>query len=264
MVRDIFDEMGKMTVDHNGLLIHGRLVENHFSQYCVPLVAWTGIEDYPVSMTGSASLIRYRGRSMMVTTRHQLKQAGDPEGICITLKDGPGRTRMISSGGVMLFNADMTDGDHHDIVILDFTEPAQHEIDIRSMFLDFRGQHPDVPAEMVAGAVSYGYPLDSSHIDYAKADMRLGRVRVVCRYEGQGNDDALHIMKPVVPLNFNPNGMSGGPVFTVFIQDGRFKIHLAGINARAGRDRFYVIKAGAIQMMMNAFIRARPHPADVR
>lgn len=255
--RDIFDWLGNMSVDHNGLILPGRLVEDHFSQYCECLGFWTGDEVYPLTIPGSATLIRYRDRYFMACTRHQLKLVNDLTGICLTVPH-EGKTKCITSGGFISFDYCMNEGDHHEIALFDFTEPANELPELRRLFFDFRGQHPSVPADRVVGAISYGYPFQGRQIDYEDGEMKLVKQKVLCRYAGQGTDDAVHIFEPVDPLTFDPDGMSGRPAFTVLFENGCFTIHLAGINVRAGRERIRVIKAGALQMLMETLISKKP------
>ena len=260
MARSIIDDMRKMAVDHNGLIIPGRLIENMFAQYCVPLGYWTSFEQWPISIPGSATLIRYRGRYIMACTRHQLAGLSGTEDICVMLPNGPGQTRCITSGGTISFQDEMRDGDHHEIALFDFTEPAMAEPDLKPMFLDFRRQHPSIPASEVVGVITYGYPIEGRNMDYDAGNLGLVKQKVVCRYEGQGADDAVHIIRPVVPLTFNPDGISGGPAFTIIMAHAGFEIHLAGINVRGGRELIRVIKAGAVQLMMDRMISLRPKP----
>lgn len=260
MARLIDDSMRKMAVDHNGLIVPGRLVEDMFSTYCVPLGFWTGDAQWPVCIPGSATLIKYRGRYFMACTRHQLAALGSSEDICILLDAGPGQTRCITSSGTISFDDKMNDGDHNDIALFDFTEPAMAEPDLKPIFLDFRGQHHDVPSEEVIGLIAYGYPFEGRDIDYEGGNLALLKQKVVCRYHGQGADDAVHIIRPRVPLTFSPDGMSGGPAFAIVVENYAFSIHLAGINVRGSKELIRVVKAGAIQMMMDRFIDLRPKP----
>lgn len=261
MVRLIDDDMKAMAVRHNGLIVPGRSVESLFARYCVPLGFWTGDAQWPVCIPGSATLIRYRGRYFMACTRHQLATLGSSEEICILLDAGPGQTRCITSGGTISFDDKMNDGDHNDIALFDFTEPAMAEPDLKPIFLDFRGQHHDVPSEEVIGLIAYGYPFEGRDIDYESGTLALVKQKVVCRYEGQGADDAVHIIRPCVPLTFSPDGMSGGPAFAVIMVNNTFSIHLAGINVRGSRELIRVVKAGAVQLMMDSFMALRKRPA---
>ena len=225
MDKTIIDMMSKIAVEHNGLFIPGRLVEDLFSKYCTALGYWTDNDEWPVVIPGSATLIKYRGRYMMACTRHQLSLLEDPEGICIILPEN-GKSRCITSGGSISFINEMNDGDHNEIALFDFTEPAMAEPDLRPNFLDFRGQHPSFPADHVVGVITYGYPFEGREIDYEGGKLGLVKRKVVCKYEGQGSDDAVHIIKPVVPLTFSPDGISGGPAFAIIMNESGFSIHL--------------------------------------
>lgn len=257
MRRTIIEKMTTKFVNHNGLLVDGRQILDVMSQYCACLGYWTGDGAFPVTIPGSASLLRYKGRYLMACTRHQLDLVGEPEGVCLMLPHN-GTSKCITSGGSITFDGELNDGDHHQIALFDFTEPALAEPEIRPLFLDFRGQHPTVPAANVVAVAAYGYPFEGRLVDYDEGRIGLSKQSVLCRFVGQGSDDAVHVIDPLEPLAFSPDGMSGGPAFGIIMESGGFSVHFAGIIVRGSRERFRVIKAGAVEMMMNNLIRMRP------
>lgn len=260
MMRKISDDMARMSVLYNDLYIPGRSIEDYFSKYCEPLGVLVDWSDFPLFVRGSATLIKYRGRYFVACTRHQVKDISAREDVCLMLPHD-GRLNCITSGGAISYDKSKNAGDHHDVVLFDFTDPVMDMPELEHMFLDFRGQNPDVPSDHVVAVVTYGYPSGKTKLDYDDRKLRMLKEKVVCRYAGQGHDDALHTIAPIVPMNFKSDGMSGGPAFTIIREGEGLTIHLAGIIARAGREQMRIIKAGALQMMMEERMRLRPRPA---
>lgn len=218
---------------------------------------WTGDEAYPIYIPGSATLLKYKGRYFMVCTRHQLKQDENFADVCLMIPYEGGRTECITSGGARWIDG-LNDGDHEQIVIFDFTQPCTDKPELKPMFFDFRRQHPDIRADKIVAFISFGYPTDHTKVDYENGQIRQAKMRVLSSLATPGTDDALHILDTIEPLDFDPDGMSGGPTFCL-VMDGPegFSVHLAGITVRGGKNTLMVIKAGAVQAMLNIVIRDR-------
>ena len=244
----LMDQLLTLSVEYNGVFIPGRQIERLISRFGICLSALTGVDECPVSLPGSATLIRHGGRYFLVCTRHQLKNVGRLENVCIMIPDG-GRTRCITSGGGRWYEG-VYDGEHHEIAVFDFSDPCADLPEMRRMFFDFRTQHPDVEASKVVALVAYGFPTAFTDYDYEHGRVNVHRRPVLCRFVGGDCDEAVHALAPTTPLDFDPDGMSGGPVFCILEEHAGFSLHLAGITVTGGRDRLRVIKAGAIERVL--------------
>lgn len=244
-----------LSVNLNGLYIPARIIEDHLTRHCTSLGVLTDIDGYPIYVPGSATLIRYKHRFFMVCTRHQLKDTPDLGSVCLLIPHSLGQTKCISSGGASWFDQ-YTDGDHQQIVIFDFTEPCRDIPELKSLFFDFRQQHSNMPAEKVVAFITYGYLTDEADFYYGNGNLQQVKARVLSKLAAAGADDALHVIAPISPLDFDPDGMSGGPSFCV-IHEGcnEFSVHFAGVTVRASNKRIRLIKAGAIQATLDAIIR---------
>lgn len=247
-------ELYGLSVRINDVFIPGKLVEDHLAQYCTSLGIWTGIEEFPIYVPGSATLLSYRGRYYMICTKHQLAQTETWDAVCLLLSGGPGQTRCITSGGARWFDRS-GDGDHQEIVAFDYTEPCEEIPELRPMFFDFRGQHSDMPAEQIAAFITYGYPTCQADFNFDERAVKQTRGRVLSRFAAPSSDDALHVIEPITPLGFDPDGMSGGPTFCITMDSPlEFSAHFSGVTVRGGRTRLMLIKAGAVQAMLDSLL----------
>jgi hypothetical protein len=255
--RKIEDGFHHLSINHNGLIIPGRSIESFLAGYCTGLGVWTDNDEYPIYIRGSATLLKYKGRYFLVCTRHQLDQTAKFENVCLMKAHGLGQTECITSGGARWFNS-VEVGDHQQVVIFDFTEPCLDKAELKPMFFDFQGQHPDMPADKIVTFLTYGYPTDHGNFDYENGRIEQVRMQILSRFAPAGADTALHIIDPIANLDFDPDGISGGPTFCIVLDghDG-FSVHLAGITVRGSRTRLMVIKAGAVQAMLDTVIRDR-------
>jgi len=233
------------------------LIEDHLTQYCTSLGVWTGIDAFPIYVPGSATLLKYKLRYFMICTRHQLKDTPDFQDVCLLTPHADGGTKCITSGGARWFDQ-INEADHHQIVVFDFTEPCQDLPELKPLFFDFRQQHPDTLAESIVTFITYGYLTSHANVDYDSGKIEQVKGRVLSRFAAPGADDSLHIIEPIRPLDFDPDGMSGGPTFCV-VQErhSEFTVHFAGVTVRGNRTKLILIKAGAIQAMLDTVIRDR-------
>lgn len=246
--------MFALSVRHNDLLIPARGLEVMLAQHSTCLAVLSGVEEYPVYLPGSATLLKYRERYFLVCTRHQLRQVTDFSSVCLMIPSER-ETRCITSAGAIWWPHDRNEGDHNDIAVFDFTEPCLEIPELRSKFFVFREQHPNRAASNVVSVITYGYPVAGRNCDFASGSIALGHHAILCRYAGGGSDEAIHVVDPLQPISFDPDGMSGGPAFCVLDDESSFSLHFADVNVRASRTRIMLIKAGAVQMMLNASIR---------
>lgn len=247
----------RYSISVNELIIPGRLIEDHLTQYCTSLGVWSGNENYPIYIPGSATLIRYKGRYFMICTRHQLKGTPNFEKVCLLLPYGEGQTQCITSGGVRWFDK-INDGDDKEVVVFDFTEPCREIPELKRLFFDFRGQHQSILASKIVAFITFGYVTSLANFDYGNGKIEQVKARVLSSFAAPGFDDALHIIAPISPLEFDPDGMSGGPTFCV-VQDrpGEFSAHFAGVTVRGSPTTLMLIKAGAVQAVLNTVIKDR-------
>ncbi|WP_454655116.1 hypothetical protein [Bosea beijingensis] len=250
--RDLLRDLSRRAVIFNDLVIPAKSVSRVVTRYVDHLVEILPDPDWLISLAGSVTLIHYRDRFFGVCCRHQL-QGRDPE--AIALLEGAGRT-LISSGGLSSFN-NANEGDFHDLAAFDFTEPCKQGALQPSRFLPVRAVPPNVLADRIVFVACAGFPFRDQQYELDKRHLGSGKRIAVCLPDHQPSDPALIALKMYRPIDFDPDGMSGGSAIVCLENSGRLELHLAGIVTRGGAGHFYVLKTGYICSFLDAVIRQK-------
>ena len=211
---------------------------------------WNDHEVFKVSLRGSAIPIKYRGHYFYVCSQHQLSGC-EHERISIMVHGGQ---HAISCAGVRFFDQ-RQDSDVNDIVAFDFTEPCNNIPDLKSRFFDFRGPPQGVYVDKIVFLLASGFPFEQQEYDLEDRN-HIGTLKqkVICFPDHQPADPALLCIRPDPPLDFNPDGMSGGSVFVVQQIGTDFHANLAGMIVRGGSSRIHILHAGVIEGFLRACV----------
>lgn len=74
---------------------------------------------------------------------------------------------------------------------------------------------------------------------------------MVCTPGAQSTDVALGACIPVATTDFDPNGLSGGPVFATVFCRSELKLKFVGVINRAGGGTTRFIKAKEVRKLLN-------------
>lgn len=234
------------------LILPARSLFSYLARFSSQLTIWSYHDVHRISIRGSAIGLIHNGRPMLVCSRHQTKDV-DPRDVGIILPDGK---YMISSSGFRscIDSDDTRFSDAYDIAAFRFIEPANEYPEISRGFFRFDQIPPDTTNESIVAFVVSGYP--SGDISYEVEERKhigfVRRVRLAIP-DSQPTDSALLKLKFLQELDFDPDGLSGGPAFVVIMIDGDFHAFLGGMILRAGRTHLYVLKSGYIWMFLETF-----------
>ncbi len=238
----------------NGVLIPMSAIGDSLARYVTNLVVKQDDPVYRVSIPGSASLLQYRGSYFLVCCRHQLKGV-DFERVGLLSAEG---SSLFTSAGVR-HHLLRTESDFSDLIVFDFTEPCRDRPELRDRFFRFREIPPDgVNSDTIFVQVT-GFPSDDQKYELGEKN-HLGSVkrRILCELAPPPADDALVRLRPFEPLQFDPDGLSGGSAYTVQMVAGQPTAFFAGIVVRAGQTDIYVLKSGYIRSFLNAMVDEDP------
>ena len=246
--RTVIDQLTGLSVDVNGLIIPGRSIENVLARHTFNLIVANDDELFKVSLVGSATAVRYKGREILLATQHQVK--GLDESRVAMLTDSG--SHVITSGGRRGF-IPHSDTDAYDIVAFDFTEPCKERVDLKKRFFELRSAPPDTLNVYVLAMLLTGYPsADQKYEVHESNHLGIVRRQVICLPDSQPSDEALLTVRAQRPLEQQPDGMSGGSAFVIQWENGRPKAYFAGIIVRGGKESFRILKAGFVVAFLDS------------
>jgi hypothetical protein len=227
------------------------------SRYVGSLVVWNDHQIYKLSLVGSAVCIKYSGRYFLICTNHQLKGL-QLENVSLLGRDGQ---KLITSSGVRHFS-DESDPRYLDLAAFDFTEPCEVQPDLKERFFDLREIPPDARSIDIIAAVVAGFPCRDQKYELEEKN-HIGKFKriIVCEPDQFSYDPALMCLRTTEPIDFNPDGMSGGSAFVVQMVDGALRAYFAGLVVTGGRDRFHIIKVGHIHRFLKMLVQTFSSPA---
>jgi hypothetical protein len=238
----ILQQFAGLGVNVNGLIVPGRSIEGVLARHAQNLFVHTGDETFKVRLVGSATAVRYRGRYILLTTQHQLRDLDESQ---VSMMTDSG-SHLITSSGRRGYNPS-TETDAYDILEFDFTEPCEARPELKHHFFDLKRSPPNTENIKVLGILLAGYPSDDQAYEvHENNNLGLVRRQVVCVPDSQPSDEVLLTVRAVKPLERDPDGMSGGSTFVIQMEDGTPHAYFAGIIIRGGREYFHILKAGYV------------------
>lgn len=244
----IFGQFAGHGVDVNGLIVPARSIERVLARHAFNLFVNNNDETFKVSLLGSATAVRYRGREILLTTQHQL--LGIDESQVAMLTDSG--SHIITSGGSRSYRTH-SDTDAYDIIAFDFTEPCGDQPELKKRFFELTRSPPNVLNIHILAILLSGYPaFDQKYEIVENNHVGLARRQIVCLPHRQPGDEALMTIEAVRTLEVDPDGMSGGSAFVIQLEQGRPSAYFAGIIVRGGRKYFQILKAGFVIDFLNS------------
>lgn len=240
----------------SGFFVQARQLDTWLSQYTFNLFVWTDWDECKVSLLGSATPLHYRGEYLVVCTRHQIKDI-DPENVSMLTDDG---VLAITSSGYSA--PDVASGemeyDLQDIAVFHFTQPCEAHPELKKWFFPFSAVPPICAADDIVFVTNYGFPsADQVYELYENNHIGSRRRSTILGPHSDPSDPTLLHLKPIAPLSYDPDGLSGGPNFVVQKKGAAFSAYFAGVTVRAGREDFYIVRSGYIKGLLDAAIDAR-------
>jgi hypothetical protein len=234
----------------HGVFIPASKLQGALHRFVRNLVLYTHDPHYKVQLIGSATGLAYRENNFLVCTMHQLKGA-NPKDVGIILS---GKDNFISSAGFTCFrNPDpMNCPDYQDLCALDFTDQVKKNPELGRHFFEFGSNVALVDDDEVFAYLAYGCAFSDQKYNIVDEN-HLGLVTrsITCEPGDIPSDPALGQCKLISKMGFDPNGLSGGPVFATVVSGAELVLKFAGIANRSGGGIIHFIKAKAVQNLLN-------------
>jgi hypothetical protein len=210
-----------------------------------------------LQLLGSSISIHYRGRFIVLATRHQLINLGVDESEVsqvgqLLLND----SKMVTSSGFFrygtkeLYNSD----DRYDIVAFFFDEQVKVYKELASRFFDFKRPWKVDGDDLIESFV-VGCAYSDQIVDFSEErHLHVVRRNHSCAYVGPSKTDGLDEVQDLTGDSFNPDGMSGGGVFHIRNDAFGSVVEFGGVIQRGGNSRYHYINASQVALFMDSAI----------
>lgn len=234
---------------HN-IFVPANSLQSRLGKFGHNLLVFTHVDSYQVRLIGSATGLNYRGVNFLVCTNHQIGDTAEQDvGILL-----PRENSYISSSGYVRFQRAETvrESDSEDLCAFDFTSQMKTHQELNQRFFKLCADDFMNDTDEVVGYLAFGCPfvdqkynvVDENHVGLVIRSM-------ICEPQNQPFDSALGLCRLLSPMNFDPNGLSGGPVFATTLEGHELVLKFAGIINRSGSGLVYFIKANAVQKLLD-------------
>ena len=208
-----------------------------------------GFEEFQISIRGSLTRCKNRGKYFALTTAHQCDSFGF-EQLCIQNH----LSRNIVTSNKCIFAEGGKDAESTlDIRLFEFTDAVVSGALPKSGWFDISEWNPRYTNTDLEILISIGYPSEKNFVDYGKSKYEAQPQQVLgslVRSEITGRNS----FEPEGEKISNPDGFSGAPVFGVFLAEKTPKIFLIGILTNASKSRFNFTPMGKIGRMVEKLL----------
>ncbi|WP_417275277.1 hypothetical protein [Celeribacter halophilus] len=228
------------SVKVGNLIVPSTSLTEHLRRYTSPAVFNSaGIEpQYAMSLSGSATLIKYSDRYFAFTTLHQLKHPQlqyDFDQFCLI----GNRPHTLVTPQRIIY-ATGNDSEDFDCVLFEFTKTVKRG-DLPSFeWYEITEEQYSIKTPKPDFALSIGYPGFRNYIDYETAHFGMSPNAIAGR-EVEPSLKGRLSFAPREKLHFDPSGFSGAPVFGVKVEQANSRVFFAGIVTEAGKSQIHFI-----------------------
>lgn len=212
-----------------------KAAESTLASYCRHVFTVNESEDFPHSFPGSSSLIRYRDKYMQFCCRHQINgfEIGN-----LGFQPRTARTSVVSPSSVhYVEESEFTSGS--DLLDLAALEYVPSDYGISNLSAEFFEVEPDEvwPSRTTGNLIVAGIPTGLVDLRYGDdAGLKASIVQFSATYEAASQSPFLHRIRTKEPLDFDADGVSGGPVFHIGADADGYFAGWAGMIIRGGQN----------------------------
>ncbi|MFN3970900.1 MAG: hypothetical protein ACK4L4_05925 [Gemmobacter sp.] len=237
----------------HGLFVPANALHSRLHRFCHNLARYTHISEFQIQLIGSATALQYKGNFFLVSTLHQLRNLPLND-VGILVRD---RRSLITSSGYTRWDIPSiaVDSDATDLCAFNFSEQVDSLPSLKQGFFHFSEETIQSDEHEVTAYLAYGCPFEDQRYEIPDEN-HLGTVTrsITCEPLPDPSDDAIRRCKTMSEMNFDPNGLSGGPAFAINLQNLEFQLRFAGVINRAGNGIIHFIKASEVQRLLDLAI----------
>lgn len=245
LVIDPFWEQRWTTVSSKGIITDIHSFTKTLANSIEPLLFHLKeFPDTPFSRAGTAFKLRIGNRYFLVCTEHQFRDA-DPTSVAIISE----RSQQALTSHETYFAMPDEHGDTRmDLRMFEFTDPVNCGQLSNIGWWD-GADTIDENNDNFELMVAVGYPSFNNDIDYDALNLKLAPRGIFGTSIGP-TFGRLHGLKVDPPLLYDPDGLSGSPVFALVENLSGFTAKFAGIASNAGRMQLNYWPASTLRRMI--------------
>jgi hypothetical protein len=208
--------------------------EHVLQRYCKHIFVLNDSDAYPYSFRGSGTALRFGNQHFVFCCGHQFPDL-EPDVIAVRPACAPDKTITASSLHRPRATEENCGDDLVDMRAFEFVTANYALPNLGSDFLPL-----DETSLWPAGTRSpdrflvFGYPYGRQDVDYDRGHITARVTSVNGTYDGRSASPGVHRLRMDRVESFDPDGMSGGPVFYVGGTSSAFFIGFAGVVIRGG------------------------------
>tara|TARA_A100000171_G_C2093358_1_gene125707 strand:- start:444 stop:965 length:522 start_codon:yes stop_codon:yes gene_type:complete len=168
----------------------------------------------------------------------------------------PDGSILVTSSGASTFDegGHLLDSDAFDITAFNFSKPVSAYPDLGRGFFKFHEIPPETHRTNILAFILAGYPSAKQEYELEENN-RFGFYKCIllAEIEGHPSDPALLKLKYLEPIQFNPDGLSGGPAFAIQLVGDTPRAFLAGMILRAGKSSCHILRSSFIWEFLESF-----------
>ncbi|WP_299879892.1 hypothetical protein [uncultured Sulfitobacter sp.] len=236
------------SISHGGLQVPANSLGEYIERFADPAIFNAHeLEEYGLSKSGSLTRCRFGDKHFVLTSLHQSRIPG--YGFDELILTAECRKTFISSHRAIFPEETCGTESSFDCLAYEFTDLVMAGKLARSNWFELTKFDIDAPTPKPVLVAAVGYPSHRNIIDYDMNTYAIGP-NVVWGVETEPLlRDRLSFI-PEAPIDFDPNGMSGGPVFAIVESVVGLELRLVGILTNASRTAFNFIPLSRLSALI--------------
>lgn len=219
-------------------------VAEYLRNFCAPCLFHSEYSrPFHLSKGGSVSFLKYRNRFFAMTSLHQFSKARfDYSQLVI---GNPARRTLVTPEAAVFPMGSVQHQEDFDCVRLEFSAPVANNLLSEHLWFDLSSSAVTEPQVDPVICFCIGYPGYRNFIDYDQMSYAVAPNAVW----GEAKPSALKGRKAFIPigkLDYEPEGMSGAPVFRIDLEGTSLCLNFAGVLTEATSSMFNYISIDRI------------------
>jgi hypothetical protein len=243
-------------------------IQKCVAHYADRLTYFANDDGWSVSQAGSATPVAFKDRYLLLATQHQLKGC-DIGGICMETYSVQNYKSSNQYNWVKPTEPHKNPLHVHDLCAFDFSDAVKSgDISVGRFFnlLPTTCQTRDEQAKKLF-SIGFAYADDQMHVEEDEESEHLGRLLgkhskkriLICDLESVSKDGESFTMKRIGDRDVNPDGFSGGPVYSLIHEaDGSFVLKFSGITFAGNNTILHAFSAWEILPILHQMFPESP------